>query len=123
MEYDQACRILSDHGYPVVADQALGLAKETALARFCQNQPVMISELPATQAASVSGEGALDQPAARYHACLLPYSGLTIIGNEMGGEDSRGGFSLNLGRLLQFLMGLESVLDTVITPKRKVATA
>jgi hypothetical protein len=36
-------------------------------------------------------------------------------------QDGRASFSLDLGRLLQYLMGLEKVTDTLIDPMDRIA--
>ena len=47
---------------------------------------------------------------------ILPYSGITMEGGPRTGGPARTGFSLGLGHLLQYLMGLGSVMDTLVDP-------
>ena len=116
--YDEAGRILTEHGHPVAPGASIATEDQAALARLCHNQPVLVTEIPAGLADSWLQDDVQPNADEAHHACLLPYAGLTIIGSVLGGDDGRGGFTLNLGRLLQFLMGLESVRDTVISPRR-----
>ena len=81
----------------------------------------MVTHLPATRKI----EGATDDPAdprvtvsVEY---ILPYSGITMEGSVRPGEPDRAGFSLGLGHLLQYLMGLGSVMDTLIDPMDRIA--
>ena len=54
-------------------------------------------------------------------AYVLPYSGITMEGSVRPGDPARSGFSLGLGHLLQYLMGLGSVMDTLIDPMDRLA--
>jgi len=120
LSYTEACAILDEHGHPVEPGESIGPEKQAALSRLCHNMPLQITDLPEAMAAQGLLANVAPGQAPRYHGILLPYSGLTMIGCEIPaaveGRFPRGGFTLNLGRLLQFLMGLESVLDTVISP-------
>ena len=53
---------------------------------------------------------------------ILPFSGITMEGSIRPGEPPRAGFSLGLGHLLQYLMGLGSVMDTLIDPMDRIAS-
>ena len=52
---------------------------------------------------------------------ILPFSGITMEGSIRPGDPPRAGFSLGLGHLLQYLMGLGSVMDTLIDPMDRIA--
>lgn len=125
LDYAEACALLDEHGHPTSPGESIGPEKQAALSRLCHNQPLQITGLPATLAAQGLMAFVCGNEAPRCHGLLLPYSGLTMIGCEVSAPDPngvpRGGFTLNLGRLLQFLMGLESILGTVISPRRNLA--
>ena len=54
---------------------------------------------------------------------VLPYAGITMEGIVTGGDDPLAGFSMGLHRLLQYLMGLGSVTETLIDPMERLAKA
>ncbi len=122
LSYREACEILNDHGHAIEATQAMDPRMQAALSRLCHNMPLQITEMPHSMVAAGLMATAVPGELPDYHGILLPYSGLTMIGYEIPGaiegKFRRGGFTMNLGRLLQFLMGLASVLDTVISPSR-----
>lgn len=116
LEYEQVREILAERGHPVSPDREPDADSLAALARFFHNQPILVTGLPAAMAATALGdEGAADSDR-EHHGYVLPYAGLTIVGTARPG-----GFALNLSRLLQFLMGLERIEDTVISPSRGLA--
>lgn len=120
MEYGHLREILAGRGRSIQPGEVPDRDAEAALARYCNNQPVMVTGIPTSMAADEMNEGLISGPDAEYQACILPYSGLTIVGSVIPGENSRGGLALNLGRLLQFLMGLESADDTMISPRPRM---
>jgi aspartyl/asparaginyl-tRNA synthetase len=121
LTYRKALEILAARGWDIPFGDALHHEAEATLTRFCGNLPFMVTHLPATRKI----EGATDDPAdprvtvsVEY---ILPYSGITMEGSVRPGEPDRAGFSLGLGHLLQYLMGLESVMDTLIDPMDRVS--
>lgn len=122
-EYAQALQILADHGHPVEDGQTLDRQNAADLARFCNNQPVLVHGIPAAMAGPDLGLSAPREPEVRVGGYILPYSGLTLVSLEYPGPAFRGGFTLDLSRLLQFLMGLEHIEDTVISPKQGMGAA
>ncbi|MBU8871686.1 MAG: hypothetical protein KOO60_12540 [Gemmatimonadales bacterium] len=122
LEYGRVREILAERGQPLQPNAVLDPDAETTLTRYCNNQPVMVTGIP-FDTASIPTVDMVSGPDTQHLACILPYSGLTITGSVIPGENVRGGLALNLGRLLQFLMGLESVGDTEISPRQRMMTA
>jgi hypothetical protein len=122
-EYGHALEFLADHGHPVEFGQPLDQKTATDLSRFCSNQPVLVTDIPAAMAGPDLGLHALRGPDVQYSGYILPYSGLTMVGVAKSGDKFRGGVTVDLGRFLQFLMGLEHIGDTVISPRQGMAGA
>jgi aspartyl/asparaginyl-tRNA synthetase len=121
LTYRKALDILGARGWTISFGDALNLEAEAALTRFCGNLPFMVTHLPTCR----ETEGALVDPSdeevtvsAEY---ILPYSGITMEGSVRPGEPARAGFTVGLGNLLQYLMGLGSVMDTLIDPMDRIA--
>lgn len=113
--YRQALEIVGSRGWSIPFGQELHPEAEATLTRFCGNLPFMVTHLPADQADPGDEEVAMNV------AYILPYSGITMEGSVRPGDPPRAGFSLGLGHLLQYLMGLGSVMDTLIDPMDRLA--
>ncbi|MEN8006547.1 MAG: hypothetical protein ABFS42_05995 [Candidatus Krumholzibacteriota bacterium] len=119
--YRQALDILGRRGWSLRFGDELPAEAEAALTRFCGNLPFMVTHLPAGDESDLALADPEDEEAALSAAYILPYSGITMEGAVRPGEPPRAGFSLGLGNLLQYLMGLESVMDTLIDPMDRIA--
>ncbi len=115
IKYRQALEIVGSRGWSIPFGQELHPEAEATLTRFCGNLPFMVTHLPVDQA----GPG--DEEVALNVAYILPYSGITMEGSVSPGDPPRAGFNLGLGHLLQYLMGLGSVMDTLIDPMDRLA--
>ncbi len=113
--YRQALEILGSRGWSIPFGEPLHAEAEATLTRFCGNLPFMVTHLPVDQADPSVEEAAVNV------AYILPYSGITMEGSVRPGDPHRAGFSLGLGHLLQYLMGLGSVMDTLIDPMDRLA--
>jgi len=113
--YRQALEILGSRGWSIPFGKELHPEAEATLTRFCGNMPFIVTHLPADKADPSDEEAALNV------AYILPYSGITMEGSVRPGDPSRAGFSLGLAHLLQYLMGLGSVMDTLIDPMDRLA--
>jgi len=113
--YRQALEILGSRGWSIPFGEDLNPEAEATLTRFCGNLPYMVTHLPADQAGPAAEEVAVKV------TYILPYSGITMEGSVRPGGSPRAGFSLGLAHLLQYLMGLGSVMDTLIDPMDRLA--
>jgi len=113
--YRQALEILGSRGWSIPFGEELHAEAEATLTRFCGNLPFMVTHLPVDKADPSDEEVAVNV------AYVLPYSGITMEGSVRPGDSPRAGFSLGLGHLLQYLMGLGSVMDTLIDPMDRLA--
>ena len=102
--------MLRDKGWDLEAGQPLHMAARATLLRHCANLPC----LRAPCAAACTGRAGARETI----EYILPYAGVTMEGEV---QDGRATFSLDLGRLLQFLMGLEKITDTLIDPMDRIA--
>lgn len=109
LDYDEALAVLRDKGWDLQAGQPLHMAARATLLRHCANLPCCVLHVPRTHRAPGAGESI---------EYILPYAGVTMEGEV---QDGRATFSLDLGRLLQFLMGLEKITDTLIDPMDRIA--
>ena len=119
--YRQALDILKGRGWTVPYGAEIPAEAEAALTRFCGNLPYMVTHLPA---GLDDGQGMVDpadKDATLSMTYILPYAGITMKGRVRAGDPPIAGFSLGLGHLLQYLMGLESVMDTLIDPMDRLA--
>lgn len=120
LTYRQALEILAAKGWQISFGDELPEQAKATLTRHCGNQPFILTHLPL----GLKMPGALaspdrDQVCESFHY-ILPYSGLTFDGSVRDATNTPAGFSLDLGRLLQYFMGLESIVDTLIDPMDKV---
>jgi len=121
LTYDEALAVLADKGWDLTAGQQLPEAAKATLTRHFGNQPFMLTHLPV----ELKLPGVAETPD-RPGRCasfqyILPYAGLTFDGSLRDAPQAPAGFSLDLGRLLQYLMGLERITDTLIDPMEKIA--
>lgn len=96
----QASEVLQRRGFRIAARGQLSHEAEAALIYHCGNLPLHIMRSP-------------DQV-----DYLLPHAGVTISGVFPGTPREgpcRGGFRLNMARLLQYLMGVDALRDAVIS--------
>lgn len=119
--YRQALGILEGRGWTVPYGAEIPAEAEAALTRFCGNLPYMVTHLPAGLDDGLGMADPADREAALSMTYILPYSGITMKGRVRAGDPPIAGFSLGLGHLLQYLMGLESVMDTLIDPMDRLA--
>jgi aspartyl/asparaginyl-tRNA synthetase len=121
LTYRRALETLGVRGWDIPFGDELHAEAEATLSRYCGNLPFIVTHLPA----SLVDEGTSpdpDDPAVTVSAeYILPFSGITMEGSIRPGAPLRSGFSLGLGHLLQFLMGLGSVMDTLIDPMDRLA--
>ena len=115
IKYKQALEILGSRGWSIPFGEELHAEAEATLTRFCGNLPFMVTHLPVDQADPSNEDVGVNV------AYILPYSGITMEGSVLPGDPPRAGFNLGLGHLLQYLMGLGSVMDTLIDPMDRLA--
>ncbi len=120
LTYSQALDILRAKGWDLEFGAELPEPAKATLTRHCGNQPFFLTNLPVglkmPGAANTTGQpGVCDS----FHY-ILPYAGLTFDGSVREGDKAPAGFSLDLGRLLQYLMGLANIVDTLIDPMDRV---
>jgi len=121
LTYRKALRILETRGWSIPFGDELHPEAEATLTRFCGNLPFMVTHLPVGRATLGTIADPDDPEVTVSVEYILPYSGITMEGGVRPGEPTRAGFSLGLGRLLQYLMGLGSVMDTLIDPMDRLA--
>jgi len=123
LTYRRALDILRAKGHEISFGQILDAPALAALTRHVGNVPFMLTHLPE----SLKLPGAVPTPGqpAVCESCqyILPYAGLTIDGSLRDAPGNPAGFSLDLGRLLQYLMGLADITDTVVDPMDRVVSA
>lgn len=119
--YRQALEILAGRGLSVPFGEEIPPEAEAALTRFCGNLPFMVTHLPAGLDDGLGLADPTDRDTALSMTYILPYAGMTMKGRVRAGDPPIAGFSLGLGHLLQYLMGLESVMDTLIDPMDRLA--
>lgn len=120
IRYRQALDILGKRGWDLEFGTPLHADAEATLTRFCGGLPFMITHLPASQGKPGAAVDAADAEVTESVEYVLPYAGITMEGIMTGADDRMAGFSMGLHRLLQYLMGLGSVLDTVIDPMERM---
>lgn len=121
IRYRQALEILGKRGQDLAFGEPITMEAEATLTRFCGGLPYMITHLPASLGKPGAGPDARDPEVTESVEYVLPYAGITMEGIMTGGDDPLAGFSMGLHRLLQYLMGLDSVLDTIIDPMERLA--
>ena len=103
LEYADVLAILRGKGWDLQAGEPLHMAAKATLLRHVGNLPCQILHQPRPH------------EAVEY---ILPCAGATMEGEVYEG---RAFLSLDLGRLLQYLMGLERITDTLIDPMDRIA--
>jgi len=123
LSYTAALSVLAAKGWDVAFGDQLPEQAKATLTRHCGNLPFMLTHLPVglkqPGVARTPSEPGLSE-SMHY---ILPYSGLTFDGSVRTTTNTPAGFSLDLGRLLQYVMGLENITDTLIDPMGKVVGA
>ena len=120
LTYRQALDILAAKGWQIAFGEELPEQAKATLTRHCGNLPFIITHLPVglkMPGATVTTDDGEVCESLHY---VLPYSGLTFDGSVRDATHHPAGFSLDLGRLLQYLMGLENITDTLIDPMDKI---
>jgi aspartyl/asparaginyl-tRNA synthetase len=121
IRYRQALEILGKRGWTMAFGTPLHAEAEATLTRFCGGLPYMITHLPESLGKPGAGRDPRDPEVTESVEYVLPYAGITMEGIVTGGDDPLAGFSMGLHRLLQYLMGLGSVTDTLIDPMDRLA--
>ena len=117
LEYAEALSVLRAKGWDLQPGQPLHMAAKATLLRHCGNLPCQVIHQPRSH--RLAGTAASPAPSiCESVEYILPYAGVTMEGEVQGGTAT---FSLDLGRLLQYLMGLERVTDTLIDPMDRIA--
>lgn len=117
LEYAEALAVLHDKGWDLEYGQPLHMAAKATLLRHCGNLPCQVVHQPRPH--KLVGTAAAPAPSlCESVEYILPYAGVAMEGEV---QDGRASFSLDLGRLLQYLMGLEKVTDTLIDPMDRIA--
>jgi hypothetical protein len=115
--FAEALAVLRTKGWDLDPGQPLHMAAKATLLRHCGNLPVQVLRQPRSHC--LQGTAAAPAPACGDSVeYILPWAGVAMEGEV---QDGRGAFSLDLGRLLQYLMGLEKVTDTLIDPMDRIA--
>lgn len=125
LTYDEALIVLADKGWDLTAGEPLPPQARATLTRHCGNLPYLLTQLPYARVTSDTIDDA-HLPVGASVEYVLPYAGVTMEGETRRDADGssgpdRSGFSLDLGRLLQYLMGLENITDTLIDPMDRIA--
>jgi aspartyl/asparaginyl-tRNA synthetase len=121
LTYRKALGILGNRGWTIPFGDVLHPEAEATLSRYCGNLPFIVTQLPVNRVAERSTPDPDDPAVTTSAEYILPFSGITMEGSIRPGEPYRAGFSLGLGHLLQYLMGLGSVMDTLIDPMDRIA--
>jgi aspartyl/asparaginyl-tRNA synthetase len=121
LTYRKALDILGSRGWTIPFGDTLHAEAEATLCRFCGNLPFMVTHLPVGLGSTGTPLDPSDETVTVSMDYILPFSGITMEGSIRPGEPPRAGFSLGLGHLLQYLMGLGSVMDTLIDPMDRIA--
>lgn len=120
LTYRQALELLGAKGWQIDFGDELPEQAKATLTRHCGNQPFILTQLPVgLKMPGVLASPDQDQVCESFHY-ILPYAGLTFDGSVRDATHTPAGFSLDLGRLLQYFMGLESIVDTLVDPMDKV---
>ena len=114
LRHSEAVAVAHGRGWEVGPGDDLPPDVEAALVRHGGNLPLLVTHWPtALKAGLVTCEPGVS---ARIKY-LAPYAGEIMDGGIEDGAMPRAGFSLGIGRLLQYLMGLGSIADTEILPR------
>ncbi len=117
LEYPEALAVLRTKGWDLLPGQPLHMAAKATLLRHCGNLPVQVLRQPRPHV--LEGTAAAPAPSIREGVeYILPCAGVTMEGEV---QENRAHLGLDLGRLLQYLMGLEKLTDTLIDPMDRIA--
>ena len=123
LSYREALDILRSKGWEIAFGEELPEQAKATLTRHCGNLPFFITHVPRALKLPGAAPTPGDELVCESFHYVLPYSGLTFDGSVREAINTPAGFSLDLGRLLQYLMGLENIIDTLIDPMDKVVGA
>ena len=121
LTYRKALDVLGQRGWAIPFGDVLHPEAEATLSRYCGNLPFIVTHLPVNQVAEGTTLDPGDEAVTVSAEYILPFSGITMESSIRPGEPLRAGFSLGLAHLLQYLMGLGSVMDTLIDPMDRIA--
>jgi len=121
IRYRQVLEILGRRGWSLEFGEPLPAEAEATMTRFCGGLPFIITHLPASLGKPGAAVDDADPEVTRSVEYVLPYAGITMEGILTGEDDRMACFSMGLHRLLQYLMGLGSVTDTLIDPMERLA--
>ncbi len=145
LTYREALDILNNRGWSLEFGQRLDAEAEASLCRFCNNLPVLMTNLPAGNRFFTTRLDDADPATTLSADYILPYGGRTFDGavretdplrmQQRIDEDprpnssfasylalftarprDRAGFGLGMAQLLQHLMGVPHITDAVIHP-------
>lgn len=124
LTYKDALKVLNERGWDLVFGDRIHSQAQDTLTRHCGNLPVLVTHLPVEWDQSGIEINLKDPSVTNSLQYILPYAGLAMTGAvrsnnpELSGgrHFTLGTFGLEMPRLLQFLMGVESILDAVINP-------
>lgn len=121
LTYRRALDLLGRKGWDIPFGEVIHPDAEATLSRFCGQLPFMITHLPVELKAPQAARDTADGAATLSVDYVLPYAGITMDGARRDGDPAPAGFSLGLGKLLQYLMGVPSIMDTLIDPMDRIA--
>jgi aspartyl/asparaginyl-tRNA synthetase len=145
LTYREALRILNNRGWSLEFGEALPAEAQASLCRFCNNMPVMVTNLPAALRFFTTRIDENDPLTSLSVDYILPYAGTCFDGAVRETDPSRmkaridehprpnssfdsylnlfaarpldrAGFGLGAAQLLQHLMGVQNIQDAVIHP-------
>lgn len=117
LEHAEALAVLRGKGWDLRPGEPLHMGAKATLLRHCGNLPCQVLHQPRPHV--LAGTRAAPAPAPREAVeYILPCAGATMEGEVL---DGRAFLTLDLGRLLQYLMGLERITDTLIDPMDRIA--
>ena len=116
LTYREALAILAGKGWSIPFGGDLHLGAAATLSRHCGNLPALVTHFPTGSRHAGSRADDDDPATCRSVAYILPYAGGGVDGGVRADAPERAGFGLSVARVLQYLMGLESVQDALIHP-------
>jgi aspartyl/asparaginyl-tRNA synthetase len=121
LTYRDALDLLGRKGWAIPFGEVIHPDAEATLSRFCGNLPFLVTHLPADMKLPLAARDEADPAVTLSAEYVLPYAGITMDGARRDGATTLAGFSLGLGKLLQYLMGVPSIMDTLIDPMDRIA--